>query len=102
MSTGTNSFYGLRIRSHIRLIDAISHVSEDDESDIVVVGPPAGGDGSDIEGMSDDESEGQMPEEVACLMETMHRELEEPSNPESERAQRKKGRNNILFGFQPQ
>ena len=39
--------------------------------DIVVVGPPAGGDGSDIEGMSDDESEGQMSEEVACLMETI-------------------------------
>ena len=85
MSIDTNSFYGPRIRSDTRLIDAMSHVSEDCESDIVVVGPPAGGDGSDIEGMSDDESEGQMPEEVACLMETMHRELVELSKPESER-----------------
>ena len=31
-----------------------------------------------------------MPEEVACLMEPMHRELEEPCNPECERNQRKK------------
>ena len=63
MSIGTNSFYEPRILSHIRLIDAISHVSEDGKSDIVVVGPSAGRDGSDIEGM---------PEKVACLMETMH------------------------------
>ena len=61
------------------LIDAISHVSEDDESDIVVVGPPAGFDGSEVEEMSDDENEGQMLEEAVFLMETIHRELEEPS-----------------------
>ena len=101
MSIGANSFYAPRIRSHTRLIDTISHVSEDGESDIVVVGHPAGGDGSDIEGMSDDESEGKMPEEVACLMENMHREMEEPSNLESERTE-KKGRQNIVFGAQLQ
>ena len=52
----------------ITLIDTISHVSEHDESEIVVVGPPAGVDGSDVEEMSDDESEGQIPEEAVFLM----------------------------------
>ena len=79
-----------RIRSHTRLIDAISHVSEDDKSDIVVVGLLTGGDGSNIEGMSDDESEGQTPEKVVRPMETIHRELKEPSNPKSGRIQRKR------------
>ena len=69
-------FNGLRIRSHTRLIDAKSLVSEDGESDIVVVGPPVGGDGH---------SKGQKPDKVCCLMETMHRELELSCNPEIER-----------------
>ena len=43
-----------------------------------------------------------MSEEVACLMETMHREVEEPSNPKSERIQIKKGIKNILIGVRPQ
>ena len=75
MSISTNCFYGPRIQSHTRLIDAISHVSEDGESDIVAVGPPDCGDGSDNDGTSDDENEGLMLEEIAWLMETMHREL---------------------------
>ena len=58
MSISTNSFYGSRIRSHTRLIDVMSHVSEDGEGDIAVVGPPAGGDGSVIKGMSNYEGEG--------------------------------------------
>ena len=90
MFSSTNSFYGPRLRSHTRLIDAIAHVSEDGESYIVVVEPLPGGDKSDFEGMSDDESEVQMPEEVACFLEIMHRELESPSGPKSERPQRKK------------
>ena len=69
---------------------------------MMVVGNPAGGDGSDIKGMSNDESESQMSEEVACLMETMHRELEEPSNPESESSKKTKGKKNILFGVRSQ
>ena len=87
MSTSTSSFYGPRIEPHTRLIEAISHMSEDGERDIVVIGPSAGrgGDRSDTEGMSDEESESQMPEEIACVMETMHRELEELSNPETEK-----------------
>ena len=91
MSFSTNSFYEPRIRSHTRLIDAISHVSEGGESNIVVVRPLGGGDGTDIEGVSDDESEFQMPEEVTCIMETIQREMKEPSNPESERTLRQKG-----------
>ena len=76
MSISTNSLYGPRVRPHTRLIEAKSHVSDDGEKDIVIVETSAGhsGDGSDIQGMSDDESESQMPEEVAWLMETMHRE----------------------------
>ena len=84
MSNTFNSLYGPRIRSYTRLIHAISHASEGGKSDIVVVGPPGGGDGSDIEVMSDDDSEFQMPEEVTCNMETILRELEKPSNPECE------------------
>ena len=72
-------------------------MSEDGESDIVVVAPPAGSDGSYTEGMSNHESEGQMPEEVASLMETVHRELEEPNNLESKRTLGKKGKKNIQF-----
>ena len=66
----------------------MSHMTGDSESDIVEVEPPTGGDWSDIQGLSNDESEGQMPYVVACRMETMHRELKEPSNSESERTQR--------------
>ena len=56
-------------------------------------------DRSDIEGMSDDESAFQLPEEVACIMETILRELEEQSSPESKRTLRKKkGGKNIQFG----
>ena len=62
-------------------------MSGNGKRDIVVVEPPAGGNWSDIEGKRDDGSEGQMPEEVACLIETKHRELEEPSNPKSENPQ---------------
>ena len=68
----------------------------------MVVGHPAGGDGSDIEGTREDESEGQRPEEVAGLMETIRQEMEEPSKPESEKAQRKKRRKDVLFGVRPQ
>ena len=46
------------MRLHTRLIEAISHMSEDGERDIVIIGPSAGrgGDRSDTEGMSDEES----------------------------------------------
>ena len=54
MSISTNSFYGLWIRSHTRLIDAMSHVSEVGRSDIVVAGHPADSDESDIEEIRDD------------------------------------------------
>ena len=63
----------------IRLIDAISDVPKDGKSNVVVVGAPAGGDGSDNEGIRDDENENQMLEDFSRLMETMHREFEEPS-----------------------
>ena len=99
MSISTKSFYGPWIRSHTRLFGAVSHVSEDGEKDIVVVGRPAGGDGIHFERMSDDETEGKMPEEVACPMDTMQWESEEPNNPESKGTQRKKGKNNTLFAF---
>ena len=89
MSISTNSFYAPQILSHTRLIDVMLHVSEGGAIDIVVVGSPCGGDESDIEGMSDDESEFQMPEEVACIMVTFHPETEEPSDLESERTLRK-------------
>ena len=40
----------------------------------MVVGPPAGGDGSNLEDVSEDERDPDWPGEEACVMETIHRE----------------------------
>lgn len=61
------TFYGQRIASHRFLRDAV-HFSEDLEGDdIANTGPPAGGDGSDIEQQDDDnlQDEKTTPEETA-------------------------------------
>ena len=97
MSITANSFYEHRIKSHTCLIYAMLKVPEDSQSDCVVVAPQAGADRSEIECVSDDENEAQKPEEVPCLMKTMHKELEERKNPQSERSEGKKRQKELLM-----
>ena len=74
MSFTVNIFYGPKIKPHTRLAEAIADLPDNGKCDIVVVGPPAGGDGSNLEDVSDDERDPDWPGEVACVMETIHRE----------------------------
>ena len=56
--------------------DAIDHALEqDDDVDIIMTGPPPGGDGSDLEDVDDDQIEyAGMPDEVSGVLETMQQE----------------------------
>ena len=81
---GNKSSYSTKRTQHHVLIDAISQVDEDDPetADIIMIGPPTGGDDSDME-MDDDNSppESGLPDEVAGEVEVQqyyaHDESEE-------------------------
>ena len=77
-----------KARLRTRLIDANSDVPNDGEFDIVVIGPPACGDGNDIEGISDNDNKAQMLQEADSHVDTMQREPEEQNNTESEAVER--------------
>lgn len=88
------AFYGQKISSHRFLRDAIE-VAEtlDGDIDIVITGPPAGGDGSDVEQMDDDNMEDSsiMPQEVAGEVDVMYEETEESQdNTAFEKSQKKR------------
>lgn len=78
MDSGT--FYGPKIRSQRFLRDAIDFAeTREGDVDIVITGPPGGGDDSDIEQLDDDtlvDVEG-MPEEVAGEVDVMYEESDE-------------------------
>ena len=70
ISFTVNSFYGPKTKPHTRLVEAITDLPDNGKCNIVVVGPPTGGDGSDLEDVSDDELDPDWPGDVACVLRT--------------------------------
>ena len=70
------AFYGQKISSHRFLRDAIEVAEIIGDVDIVITGPPAGGDGSDVYQLDDDnlEDSTMMPEEDAGEVDVMYEE----------------------------
>ena len=84
-----------------RLSDVISDVSGDGESDIEIFRPSAGGSQSEIEWISDDKNKIQMPQDVTCFMQTLHRESEEQKNLEMTELKGNKQKKTSYMSFEP-
>lgn len=88
----TGRFYGQKVTSYRFLRDAIDAVENiKGDADIVITGPSAGGEGSDVEQL-DDENLGDkvlMPEEVAGEVDVIYEESDEDCPPNSSRKTQK-------------
>ncbi|KAK4328538.1 hypothetical protein Pmani_001015 [Petrolisthes manimaculis] len=69
-----NKFYGRKIVTQRFLIDAIDPIEDIEDVDIAIIGPPAGGDGSDVEQLDDDNLDDarEMPQEIAGEVDVMY------------------------------
>ena len=88
----TGPFYGPKICSKRFLRDAIDAVQGiEGDADIVITGPPEGGEGSDIEQLDDDnlQDSGTMPEEIAGEVDVIYEESDEDSTLETTRKKQK-------------
>lgn len=88
----TGRFYGQKVTSYRFLRDAIDAVENiKGDADIVITGPPAGGEGSDVEQLDDENLEDKvlMPEEVAGEVDVIYEESDEEFPPNSSRKKQK-------------
>ena len=83
--TNVRSFYGKKQTRDCLLIDAINQVDEDnpETADVIMIGPPTGGEDSDIEEANDDAlKETDMPAEVTGELEVFQFAKEDEGAPE--------------------
>lgn len=89
-----SSFYGPRVIQHRFLRDAVDAATEaEGDVDIVLTGPPPGGDGSDVEDVEEDalEEAEDLPVEVAGELETItHDDVDAESTTPAQTKKRRK------------